>query len=156
MFTIGCAVHQYLSYCIISWEELGKDKNPASSCGPHHRGCVFLSLLVSGLLGLNLLDALSPIIAERAQGWGADVTWSAGLAGKLCGTIAGLPWPQETRREGGKRCGGGGGRPEDSAGAEGGWVRWLQGFSTVVGGELRGGGITMRVGRSSWIDIRES
>lgn len=27
---------------------------------------------------------------------------------------------------------------EDSAGAEGGWVRWLQGFSTVVGGELRG------------------
>lgn len=85
--------HQYLSYCIISLEELGEDKNPASSRGPHLRGRVFLSLLVSGLLGLNLLDALSPIIAERAQGWGADVTWSAGLAGKLCGTIAGLPWP---------------------------------------------------------------
>lgn len=47
-------------------------------------------------------------------------------AGKLCGTIAGLPWPQETRREG-KRRGGGGGRPEDSAGTEGGWVLWPQG-----------------------------
>lgn len=58
------------------------------------------------------------------------------------------------RKPGGGK-GGGGGRPEDSAGAEGGWVRWLQGFSTVVGGELRGG-ITMRAGRSSWIDIRES
>lgn len=42
-----------------------------------------LSLLVSGLPRLNLLDALSPIIAERARGRGADVTWSAGLAGKI-------------------------------------------------------------------------
>lgn len=44
----------------------------------HRRGSVLLSLLVSGLLGLNLLDALSAVIAERAQGWRADVTWSAG------------------------------------------------------------------------------
>lgn len=69
---------QNTSGCIISWEELHEDKNPASSRGPHQRGRAFLSLLVSGLLGLNLLDALSAIIAERAQGWGADVTWSAG------------------------------------------------------------------------------
>lgn len=44
----------------------------------HRGGSVLLSLLVSGLLGLNLLDALSAVIAERAQGWRADVTWSAG------------------------------------------------------------------------------
>lgn len=36
------------------------------------------SLLVSGLLGLNLLYALSAIITERKQARGADVTWSAG------------------------------------------------------------------------------
>lgn len=44
----------------------------------YHRGSVLLSLPVSGLPGLNLLDALSAVIAERARGWGADVTWSAG------------------------------------------------------------------------------
>lgn len=63
---------------IISWEELHEDKNPANSHGPHRRGRAFLSSLVSGLLGLNLRDALSAIIAERAQGWGADVTWCTG------------------------------------------------------------------------------
>lgn len=44
----------------------------------YHSGSALLSLPVSGLPGLNLLDALSAVIAERALGWGADVTWSAG------------------------------------------------------------------------------
>lgn len=70
--------YQNTSDFLISWEELREDTNPASSHGPHHRGRVFLSLLVSGLLGLNLLDALSAIITEWAQGQGADVTWSTG------------------------------------------------------------------------------
>lgn len=39
-------------------------------------------------------------------------------AGELCGTIAGLPGHQETRREG-QRSGGGGERLEDSAGTGG-------------------------------------
>lgn len=50
----------------------------SSGLGPHHSGCVLLRLVVCGLLGLNLLDALSAIIAERAQSWGADVIWSLG------------------------------------------------------------------------------
>lgn len=71
-------MNQNTSDWIISWEELHEDKKPATGPGPHHRGCIFLGLLVSGLLGLNLLDALSAIIAERAQGRGADVTFSTG------------------------------------------------------------------------------
>lgn len=63
---------------LINWEELHEEGRVASRQGPRHRGCVLLSVLVSGLLGLNLLDALSAIIAERAQGRGADVTWSTG------------------------------------------------------------------------------
>lgn len=59
-------------------EEHCEVESVASSLGPHHRGCVLLSLLVCGLLGLNLLDALSAIIAERAQSREADVTWSLG------------------------------------------------------------------------------
>lgn len=69
----------------------------ASSPGPRHRGCVFCSLLVKGLLGLNLLVALSAIIAERAQGQGSRCHMVHGVkAGELCGTIAGLPWHHET------------------------------------------------------------
>lgn len=72
-------------------------------------------------------------------------------AGELCGTIAGLPWHQETRREG-KRGGGGGERLEDSA--------WTGGLGAAAGGGFCATavqrGITMRGGRASWIERRES
>lgn len=48
-------------------------------------------------------------------------------AGELCGTIAGLPWHQETRKEG--KRGGGGERLEDSAWTAGGWVWRPEGVS---------------------------
>lgn len=61
-------------------------------------------------------------------------------AGKLCGTIAGLPWPQETRGEGKRSGGGGGGRPEASAGMRGRAGVAMQGgfYATVVGEEFSG------------------
>lgn len=100
-------------------------KRWVAACGgkrPHHRGGVSSSLLVSGLLGLNLLYALSAIITERKQATGADVTWSAGWrAGELCGTIAGLPWHQTTRR--GERRWGGRGRTKGFCKDWGGWVQ---------------------------------
>lgn len=67
----------------------------------YHSGSALLSLPVSGLPGLNLLDALSAVIAERAWGWGSRCHMVRRVqAGKLCGTFAGLPWPQESRGEG--------------------------------------------------------
>lgn len=59
-------------------EEPCEVETVASGLGPHRRGCVLFRLVVCGLLGLNLLDALSAIIAERVQSWGADVIWSLG------------------------------------------------------------------------------
>lgn len=77
-------------------------------------------------------------------------------AWELCGTIAGLPWHQETRREG-QRSGGGGERLEDSAGTGGGLgAAGQRGFLCHGGGGRVQGGITTSGGRSSWIDMRES
>jgi len=71
---------------------------------PVPRGRVFLSLLVSGLLGLNLLCAL---IAERAQGRRADVTWSAGRRlGNYVGQLLdcfGIRKPEGRERGGGAK-----------------------------------------------------
>lgn len=78
-------------------------------------------------------------------------------AGELCGTIAGLPWHQENQK-GGKRSrgGGGGGDQRIQRGLEGGLgLAAGGGFCAMVEGEEFKGGITMRGGRSSWID-RES
>lgn len=67
----------------------------------HHRGSVLLSLLVSGLLGLNLLDALSAVIAERAQRWRADVTWSTGCRlGNYVGQLLDCLGLRKSRGEG--------------------------------------------------------
>lgn len=150
-------MNQNQSEWIISWEELHEDKKPATGSGPHHRGCIFLGLLVSGLQGLNLLDALSAIIAERAQGRGADVTFSAGWRlGNYVGQLLDCLGLRKTRGEG-KRSGGGGGWPEASAGMRGRAGVATQGgfYATVVRGRVQWG-ITMRVSRSSRIDKRES
>lgn len=76
-------------------------------------------------------------------------------AGKLCGTIAGLPClglrkPESSKKEVEEE-----GKDQRIQQARGGWVWWLQGVSVVAGREVKGG-ITMRGGRSIWIDIRES
>lgn len=128
---------------MISWEEQSKDKDPAGGSGPHRRGRVSLCLHVSGLRRLNLLDALSPIIAERARGRGADVTWSAGLAGKIMWDNCWIALAPGNQRGGGRDRGGlgdgGGGRLEDSAGTEGGveFAAAGGGVSTAVGGDSR-------------------
>lgn len=65
--------------------------------------------------------------------------------------------PARGGRDRGGNRGGGGGRPEDSAGTEGGVGFAATGGVFYGGGRrLEAAGITMRVGRSSWIDIRES
>lgn len=110
----------------------------ASSLGPRHkRLCFPLRPLVSGLLGLNLLDALSAIIAERAQDRVADVPWSAGrrlgnYVGQLLDCL-GISKPEGRER-------GGGGRPEDSVWGEGGGGAVAGGgfCATAVGEEFRG------------------
>lgn len=116
---------------IISWEELREEASAAISHGARHRGCIFLSLLVSGLLGLNLLDALSAIIAERAQGRGADVTWSAGWRlGNYVGQLLDCLGIRKTRREVKEVEEEGGGETRGFSGDwRGGWVWRLEGVS---------------------------
>lgn len=76
---------------------------------------------MSGLLGLNLLVALSAIIAERAQGRGADVTWSTGKAGGIMWDNCWIALASGNKKEEGKGRGGGGGRPAGTGGGLGVW-----------------------------------
>lgn len=76
-------------------------------------------------------------------------------AGKLCGTIAGLPCIGLRKPESSEKVVEEEGKDQRIQQALGGGVWWLQGVSVVAGREFKGG-ITMRGGRSSWIDIRES
>lgn len=117
---------------IISWEKLREKASAASSLSPRHRGCVFLSLLVSGLPGTK-----SPGCSECYNRWASAGPGSRChmvhrvKAGELCGTIAGLPWHQKNRREGMRSRGvGGGGRLSRD------W-RWRGG----VGGGAEWGGV---------------
>lgn len=76
-------------------------------------------------------------------------------AGKLCGTIAGLPClglrkPGSSEKEVEEE-----GKDQRIQQARRGGVCGCKGVSVVAGREFKGG-ITMRGGRSSWIDIRES
>lgn len=80
-------------------------------------GSVLLGLPVSGLLGLNLLDALSAVIAERAQGWRADVTWSAGCRlGNYVGQLLDCLGLRKAEGRGGYRRSGGKGETSEFSG----------------------------------------
>lgn len=83
---------------------------------------------MSGLPPLNLLDALSPIIAERAQGRGADVTWSAGLAGKIMWDNCWIASGESETEEGEDR------RTRLGGHSAGGMLGFFF-FSTAVGGD---------------------
>lgn len=113
---------------------------------------------MSGLLGLNLLDALSAIIAERAKGRGSRCHMVRRVkAGELCGTIAGMPWRQETRRDGKeKRRRWRGEGLRDSVGTGGVGCDGAAGGGFCVTGKSSGWNYYKRGGRSSWIDMRES
>lgn len=124
---------------------------------PHPKGCVSLSLIVSGLLGLNLLYALSAIIAERAQAKAADVTWSAGwrlgnYVGQLLDCL-GIRKPEGRKERERGRQGGGEGL-KDSAGTEGeGCHNWRGFLCHGSGGKVHEEGWGGGMREESWIKL---
>lgn len=131
----GC--RQHASVCgtvvcmrAISWQELCEDKNPASSSSPLSQWeCS--PQPPSEWITRTKSPGCSECCNRRASvGLGSRCHMVRRVqAGKLCGTVAGLPWPQESRGEG-KWCRGVGGDQQSQWALK--WKGWLQRFHAIV------------------------